>query len=328
MKKPSFESKQVERMDQARSTESDSKGSGVSDLERVQRWMLSVITHPDGIDEGADADEARQWIDAGAGRLESVVTRSRKLSASERLAVYGNAYYARLLDCLGEVFPILLRTLGEDTFHGFAFGYLQSYPSKSYTLNHLGRRFPDYLRETRPQGGDSADWADFLIDLAELEWAIYDVFDGPGLEDEEPMELPDFAAIPQEDWLTLRFRTAPCLRLLEFSYPVNAHYTAVRGSDDGMHLDFPERKPSFLALSRRNYIVRRYPLNEAQFLLLQSFSEGQSLGEALDRLLRFGAASSEMLETNLARWFRDWAAERCFFREVDGNTTPSSETAD
>ncbi len=75
--------------------------TGISDLERVQRWMLSVIAHPDGIDEGADATEARRWIDAGAGQLESVVTRSRQLSASERLAVYGNAYYARLRDCLG-----------------------------------------------------------------------------------------------------------------------------------------------------------------------------------------------------------------------------------
>lgn len=292
--------------------------AGLSDLERVQRWMLSVITHPDGIDEGADAEEARRWIDAGAGQLESVVTRSRKLSASERLAVYGNAYYARLLDCLGEVFPILMRTLGEETFQGFAFGYLQSYPSKSYTLNHLGRRFPGYLRETRPRGGDGAEWADFLIDLAELEWAIYEIFDGPGLEKEEPMTLPDFASIPQDDWLSLRFRTAPCLRLLEFSYPVNSHYTAVRGSDDEMHLAFPARKTSFLALSRRDFIVRRYPLNEAQFLLLQSFSDGESLGEALDRLLRLGAASPESLERDLVRWFHDWAAERCFFLAVEG----------
>ncbi len=295
----------------------EGEGETVSDLGRVQRWMLAVITHPDGIDEGADADEAQRWIDVGAGRLESVVTRSRKLSASERLAVYGNAYYARLLECLGEVYPVLLRTLGEEVFNGFAFGYLQSHPSKSYTLGELGRRFPGYLRETRPQGGDGADWADFLIDLAELEWAIYDVFDGPGMEGENPMELPDFAAIPEEDWISLRFRAAPCLRLLEFSYPVNGHYTAVRASDEKMKLDFPERHTAFLALSRRDHIVRRYPLNEAQFLLLQSLSGGDSLGEALDRLLRFGVASPESLETNLARWFRDWTAERCIFRAVE-----------
>lgn len=321
MKKTTLESKPVEQAGQATSAASE-----VSDLERVQRWMLSVITHPDGIDEGADAGEARRWIDAGRGQLESVVTRSRKLSASERLAVYGNAYYARLLDCLGEVYPVLLRTLGEDTFHGFAFGYLQSYPSKSYTLNELGRRFPGYLRETRPQDGDGAEWADFLIDLAELEWAIYHVFDGPGLEGGEPLQLPDFGVISPDDWLSLRFSPAPCLRLLQFAWPVNDHYSAVRTSPEAMHLDFPKSRPSFLALSRRDFIVRRYPLNEAQFILLRSLSEGHTLGGSLDFLLREGFASLGELERDLAIWFRNWAAERCFFLGV-GEGSPLSHDA-
>lgn len=292
------------------------KPAALSNLERVQRWMLSVITHPDGISEGANAEEARRWIDAGAGQLESVVTRSRKLSASERLAVYGNAYYARLLDCLGEVFPVLLRTLGEETFQGFAFSYLQSYPSNSYTLNELGRRFPGFLRETRPGDENGAEWADFLIDLAELEWAIYEVFDGSGLEEEPEMILPDFSAIPLADWLALKFTVAPCLRLLEFSWPVNDHYTAVRGSDEEMNLAFPERAPTWLALSRRDFIVRRYPLSEAQYVLLQEFSRGKSLGDALEALLTRETVSPETLEHDLSRWFHDWAAERCIFRAV------------
>ena len=291
--------------------------TGISDLERVQRWMLSVIAHPDGIDEGADATEARRRIDAGAGQLESVVTRSRQLSASERLAVYGNAYYARLLDCLGEVYPVLLRTLGEDTFQGFAFSYLQSHPSKSYTLNELGRAFPGFLRTTRPEDEDGAEWADFLIDLADLEWAIYEVFDGPGLEGEPPMILPDFSVIPEEEWLSLKFRVAPCLCLLEFSWPVNAHFTAVRTSDAEMELAFPDRAPSWLALSRRDYIVRRYPLSEAQYVLLQQFSQGKSLGDALEFLLEQEKISPESLGSELPRWFHDWASERCLFCSVE-----------
>ncbi|MDF1737862.1 MAG: DNA-binding domain-containing protein [Verrucomicrobiales bacterium] len=293
------------------------EASGISDLERVQRWMLSVIAHPDGINEGADATEARRWIDAGAGQLESVVTRSRQLSASERLAVYGNAYYARLLDCLGEVYPVLMRTLGEETFQGFAFSFLQSHPSKSYTLNELGREFPGFLRATRPEDEGGAEWADFVIDLADLEWAIYDVFDGPGLEGAPPMTLPDFSAIPQDEWLSLKFRVAPCVRLLKFSWPVNAHYTAVRASDGELNLAFPERAPSSLALSRRDYIVRRYPLSEAQYGLLHQFSEGQSLGDALEFLLEEGTISPESLGSELPRWFHDWASERCLFRSVE-----------
>ncbi|MEX2577630.1 MAG: DNA-binding domain-containing protein [Verrucomicrobiales bacterium] len=295
------------------------------DLGRVQRWMLAVVTHPDGIDEGADAAEARRWIDAGAGQLESVVTRSRRLSASERLAIYGNAYYARLLDCLGEVFPVLRRTLGEDVFNGFAFDYLQACPSRTYTLNHLGREFPDYLRRTRPatqgEAGENDDWAEFLIDLARLEWTIYDVFDGPGMEGGEAMELPDFAAMEQGNWIDLVFRPAPCLRLLEFTYPVNAHFTEVRATDDELNLSFPEPGRHFVAISRRDYIVRRYPLSEAEFLLLGALAEGASLGDALERLLdALGDSVEELkLEESLPRWFQYWSAERCFFTGIEGS---------
>src|SRR6266567_5995921 len=153
------------------------------ELSQLQRWFQTVITNPEGVDAGACSDEAQRLIQLPPGALERVITRSRALSAAERLAIYANAYHSRLLECLGEVFPMLKRTLGEDAFDGLAFGYLQDYPSRSYTLNELGRHFPRYLEQTRP-ACDSAeaqridpatpgegpvlekDWPDFLIDLA------------------------------------------------------------------------------------------------------------------------------------------------------------------
>ncbi len=293
--------------------------TGDPKLSDVQRWMMAVITHPDGVKEGANAQEAQRWIDVGAGNLESVVTRSRQLSASERLAIYGNAYYARLLECLGEVYPVLKRTLGDEVFDGFAFDYLQNHPSRSYTLNHLGGTFPDYLRETRPASGEEgdADWADFLIDLARLEWTIYDVFDGPGLEDQAEMALPDFQRMDPSAWLELTFQTAPCLRLLRFDYPVNDHYSQVRSSEGELTLDFPERGRHFVAISRRDFIVRRYPLSEAQFVLLHALSEGATLGEALERVLdTAGDEANPALVQDLSGWFRNWSAERCFFTSI------------
>ena len=42
--------------------------------------------------------------------------RSQALTALERLAIYGHAYYARLLECLREEFPVLKHALGEELF--------------------------------------------------------------------------------------------------------------------------------------------------------------------------------------------------------------------
>src|SRR5579864_7471641 len=124
--------------------------SGSDQVNRLQRWFQAVITHADGVDSGAGSQEAQRLIRLGPGQLERVITRSRALTAAERLAIYANAYLTRLLECLGEVFPMLKRTLGDEAFDDFAFGYLQDYPSRSYTLNELGRHFPRFLEETRP----------------------------------------------------------------------------------------------------------------------------------------------------------------------------------
>ncbi|MDX1565824.1 MAG: DNA-binding domain-containing protein, partial [Phycisphaeraceae bacterium] len=176
-------------------------------LNTVQRWFQSVITHPEGVAGGVRDPEARDAIEAASEDLEQVITRSGKLDAAGRLAVYANAYYARLLECLAESFPVLSRALGEEAFEGFAFGYLQEHPSRSYTLDHLADRFADYLDRNRP-GPDAdpamAEWAAFLVDLARLEWAIEKVFDGPGVESQRLLAPEDLAAVRPEQWAEAR----------------------------------------------------------------------------------------------------------------------------
>ncbi len=290
------------------------------DLNRVQRWMQAVITHPDGVLSGADGEAARQLIDVGQGNLESVVTRSRSLEAADRLAIYANAYYARLIECIGDVFPVLKRVLGEEMFDGFAFDYLQSHPSKSYTLNILGDRFVDFLRETRPDPDgeqDDADWADLLIDLARLEWTIYDVFDGPGTEQEKTLEASDVAGVEPETWLGMRLQTVPCLQLVEAGYPVNTFYSAVRASEGELEIPFPDPSRSYVAISRRDYIVRRYDLTRPQYELLAVLQRGGTIGQALEACADATPTGElEQLVGEVQQWFRNWTAERCFFQAV------------
>src|SRR5258707_9350668 len=156
------------------------------DLGQIQRWMQATIMNPVGVAEGIASPEARSHINVGPDEAEAVVTRSRALSALERLAIYSYAYYARLLECLREEFPVLKHALGEEVFDAFAVGYLEKYPSRSYTLFQLGVNFPRFLAETRPDReadeGVAAEWPDFLIDLATLERTFSEVFDGPGVE--------------------------------------------------------------------------------------------------------------------------------------------------
>ena len=303
------------------------------EVSRVQRWFQAVITHPEGVEAGADSAEAQRLIKLSPGQLEKVITRSPALSAAERLAIYAHAYHARLLDCLGEVYPILKRTLGDEAFEGFAFGYLQDYPSRSYTLNELGRHFPRYLEETRPEAdaadsGCSAadsdegetslarDWPDFLIDLARLEWAIYDVFDGPGVEGQPLLQFDQLSGIPPERWGEVRLQPVPCLRLLVTRFPVNDYYTAVRKADHNQTVAIPSPGESFVALTRRQFVVRRYNFSRTEFELLQAIQGGQALEQAVQHAASIADSDTEEFTSNLKLWFRNWTAEG-FFQLVE-----------
>ena len=88
---------------------------------------------------------------APSAGIEAVVTRSRNLTAAERLGVYHNAYYARLLACLREEFPILLKTITEEVFDAFAFGFqLRTHLEIGLDLFDQGRLYRPTYFEGRP----------------------------------------------------------------------------------------------------------------------------------------------------------------------------------
>ena len=50
------------------------------------------------------------------------------------------------------------------------------------------------------QGALANDWPELLIDLARLEWAIYEVFDGPGVEGQPLLGFDQLSSIPPDRW--------------------------------------------------------------------------------------------------------------------------------
>jgi hypothetical protein len=287
------------------------------DLARVQLWMQTALAHPAGVEDGVNSPEARQHIDVGPEEAHNVLTRSRALTALERLSIYGSAYYARLLECLREEFPVLKHALGEELFDAFAVGYLQHYPSRSYTLFQLGVDFPRYLAETRPdregEASSAADWPDFLIDLATLERTFSEVFDGPGVEGEHLLDTGQLLAIPPERLLEARLVGVPCLRLLVVRYPVHRYFTAVQRHEEP---DLPGPAETCLAVTRRRYVVRHYELSRPAYHLLHALLAGESVGQAISRVVAIAGTDLDGLADKLRAWFFDWAAQG-FFRAVE-----------
>jgi hypothetical protein len=288
-------------------------------LDTLQRWMQSVIMHPLGIVAGIESDAARSEIAVSVADIENVIEPSKACSSIERLGVYGNAYFARLLECMRELFPATVCAVGEEAFDQFTLEYLQAYPPHSYTLEHLSDQFVDFLEETRPadegEFGDlGGSWTEFVVDLARLEWTIDKVFDGPGVENSPRLSSEQLQAIPPAEWPHARIEVASCLRLLEFRFPVNDYYTEFR---QGNKPDYPAAAESFAAISRRDYVVRRFDLSSPQFALLAALSAGETIEAAIAAAAEaFFAAGGdeEQLAASLPRWFQAWTAEGFFVK--------------
>jgi hypothetical protein len=285
------------------------------DLEQLERWMQTVLMHVDGVQAGVASEQARRLIGITPEEVEQVVTRSQALTGLERLEIYHRAYFARLLECLREEFPTFRHAVGEEAFDQFALDYLQKYPSRSYTLNYLAVNFPRYLSESRAEldeGEAEVGWADFLIDLATLELTYGEVFDGPGVEGERLLGVERVRTIPPDRWPGARLVPVPCLRLLTLRYPVHSYATSFRKKKKAR---FPRPRPTRLAVTRRDYVVRRYELSWPQFVLLEALLAGRTVGEAVQATMAAAGPKPGSLAADLPLWFRNWTAEG-FFRDV------------
>lgn len=278
-------------------------------LDRLQRWMQSVITNPEGIGAGIASETAQEEVATSPADIESVIGSSRSLSSVDRLAVYGNAYFARLVECLGDTFPAVKHALGEETFNGFAVAYLQAHPSQSYTLDDLGRQFPGWLRQTRPADIPSPGWPDFLIDLATYEALCTDIFDGPGVEGQSLLEGNALGAVAPDDIPRVVLHPAPCLRLLELEFPAHEYVTAVRR---GHAPEQPAPAVTLLVLTRRDFVVRRGPVSRPEFVLLESLIAGQPLGGSIEAAVEATAVDIDQFATQLSGWFQHWASAGWF----------------
>lgn len=272
-------------------------------LPTIQRWMQAVIQHPNGVEAGV---AAQACLSVTVETLETVVPRTSLQTSTQRLQIYADAYFARLLEVLRSEFPALAHALGEELFAEFVAGYLQDYPASSYTLSDLGAKFPEHLVATRPpREADEPDWADFLIDCCRLERLYAEVFDGPGPEFWFDTAIqPDWANIDPGEFAASRLVLAPWVRLIALRYPVHEYISATRRQESPQ---IPAPRATWLVVSRREYVVRRAPVPSAEFYLLTALRSGVPVGTALASLAASDGGDDITVDA-VEGWFAAWAA--------------------
>lgn len=265
----------------------------------LQRWMQAVIVHPaERTREALASSEAAALVPPE--RLGDVVLPSETLDPAERVGIYHDMYVLRMEEALESDYPGLAHFLGPKRWRQLVRGYLEAHPSRSYTLNVLGRALAEHVFTAR-----GVSHAGFCRDLARLEWAIVEAFDAP----ETPiLTEASLTAVPPEAWEDARLVPTAAFRLLALHYNAGSYLDSLRGEEHDHPL--PRRRPEWVAVCRRDYAVYRLPLTRPSHRLLGALAEGQPVGEAVEEcLLR---SRPRPTGDQIFAWFREWARSGVF----------------
>lgn len=275
-------------------------------LAALQRMMAETIMRPL---TGADEMQAD-----GAAVAAQIIRPNDRSSAFERLQIYNQQYWWRLLGNFAEDFPGLRAVLGQRAFDRLAVAYLDECGSTSWNLRDLGSKLPDFVREhpalTTPRH-------ELAFDMARVEWARVVAFDEPGKPPLEPKKIAGTAPTH------LRFDLQPYITLLELAYPIDELVRRLKAAEietgavsNAVSAKRPRRQPRFSASARRRPIylaVHRVDcsvyykrLEPAAFRLLTALRSGATLDAACAEAFRDSKELPDQSAAKVQTWFATW----------------------
>ena len=252
------------------------------------RW---AITDPRGV-ESALADPETGTRAEPAPRCIDRIAELAPLTRTDRLAVYAEAYYARILEALENDFPTLRQSIGESSFRKLVADFLIRHPSDSPNLGDLGSRLPGFLRSHEFHG-----LCDYLVEIAELEWAMVEAFYSFSTDPFEPSSL---SGVPEEAWMGARMKLDPSVRLLRCGFPVDQLWNSRQSEDFESIEESLQPETVHLVVHRpfeQSQVVR---LTAPAYDVLARFHAGESLGDVLASL------NDQVVPPEVMDWFQKW----------------------
>jgi Putative DNA-binding domain len=167
--------------------------------------------------------------------------------ATNRMDVYADGYWLRLLEALEEDYPGLKAIAGDRDFEALGRAFIAACPSTFRNLRWYGEGLAHLLAA-------SPDWSDRpeLADMARFEWAMCASFDAL---DAACLSREALAGVSPENWPRLSFIVHPAVQRVELKTNVTRAWSA---HSRGEELPPLRREPTATTwlLTRRHLQVR------------------------------------------------------------------------
>jgi hypothetical protein len=263
-------------------------------LAELQRRFFELVTGAESV--------AKELAARGIAEreLDDVIAGDARASAVERLDVYANMYFFRILDVLRADYPKLVAVVGDDSFHDLATDYLLAHPSRHPSLRFVGAALPAFvaahaLATERP----------WLGELAALEWARVDVFDRA---DEPLLARQDVAAVAPEAFAEIALAPIAACALVPAAFAVEDTWRVLEA--DGARGPVPARAdPGHAVLVwRRGVTVHHRAVSAPERRALELLFARPTFGAlcaALGELTASEEAAAQLAVQCLGQWLAD-----------------------
>jgi hypothetical protein len=260
-------------------------------LNELQNLLYERITNLDTTKESLGDERG-----PAPGVFEALVRGNERLSAAERVDIYANAYFYRLLDCLGEDFPTTLAVVGTDNFAALVKEYLLEHPPTEPSILYAGLYLADFLNDH-----PFAERWPFIADLARLERAVLDVFHAA---DAPALSLETLHAVPSEEWPALKLRTHLAVEIVHSEWRIADVLHTV---EQGREWTDPEHEEASVLVWRQNALINYRNLEPVERDALVIVAKGASFAAVCEAV----AAGAEepnrvaLIGRLMARWLAD-----------------------
>lgn len=281
-------------------------------LKNTQQWFASIITRP--IDENSTMNPISP---SGRPMVEEAwdhILPSPTLQPAQRIQIYNQQYWWRLLSTMHDVYPLVVRLFGYHDFNQqLAMPFIVKYPPNHWSLSYLGERFPQWIEEEYHAGDKT-----LVLNATKVDFAYNSSFlsgRNVGIESSYFYSEENAAGLLE---LPLTFQTH--LHLFEIPYDLFQFRVEFlkQEVDYWIEHDFPELIQNaseelyhFVLYRTRGNSIAVETISANEFKVLKRFESGATVDLVCQWLEeQQDATLSEEASNHLNLWFQRWIANQ------------------
>lgn len=286
------------------------------ELKVLQTWFAGVITQP--INHKSQISPISPAGNAIEEEAQVYIKPSSTLKPEQRIQIYNQQYWWRLLSVMHSIFILATRMLGYRKFNDtIAVPYLDAFPSDNYSVSHIGDHLHDWMNNSY-NGNDKQLLSDAVAIDHAMNLAFFESHYPAVTQDTTPEKafslnasLQPHITLLKMDYDLFHFRNE--IKTKDPDYWSSHHFPTLEHALSENSAHFPELKRDkiyyFMVYRSRLNHVTWEELSEEEFHLLSLFKKEFSIEKACEWLSEDGSQYLEKATPHLQEWIQGWIAK-------------------